>query len=114
LRRRAQVRKLFSVAPQRKLRFSKAQLRSLHFKTLETTLIETFMTGFSMVQSVSISSYRAVVKSSAYYSEGPGSNLAKIRIHLINKVAVAFFALTIFFMKTCVLSINCCDAMRFK
>jgi hypothetical protein len=40
-----QVRKFSFVAPQRKLRFSKAQLRSLRFKFLDAT----FMTGFGMV-----------------------------------------------------------------
>jgi hypothetical protein len=45
-----QVRKVFFVAPQCKLRFSKAQLRSLRFKTLNGTLIATFMTGFGMVK----------------------------------------------------------------
>ncbi len=41
LRWRAQVRKLFFVAPQRKLRFSKAQLRSLRLKILDATSITT-------------------------------------------------------------------------
>jgi hypothetical protein len=36
----------FFVAPQRKLRFSKAQLRSLRFKVLDAT----FMTGFGLVK----------------------------------------------------------------
>jgi hypothetical protein len=40
-----QVRKFTLVAPQRKLRFSKAQLRSLHFKLLDAVLIATFMTA---------------------------------------------------------------------
>jgi hypothetical protein len=39
----------FFVAPQSKFRFSKAQLRSLHFKILDGTLIATFMNGFGMV-----------------------------------------------------------------
>jgi hypothetical protein len=33
----------FFVAPQRKLRFSKAQLRSLRFKILDATLVATFI-----------------------------------------------------------------------
>jgi hypothetical protein len=41
-----QVRKLFFVAPQRKLKFSKAQLRFFRFKILDTTLIATFMAQF--------------------------------------------------------------------
>jgi hypothetical protein len=41
-----QARKLFFVAPERKFRFSKAQLRSLHFKNLDAT----FMSGFDMVK----------------------------------------------------------------
>jgi hypothetical protein len=39
----------FYVAPQRKLRFLKAQLRSLRFKILDTTSITTFKTRFGMV-----------------------------------------------------------------
>jgi hypothetical protein len=35
----SQVRKFFFVAPQCKLSFSKAQLRSLRFKLLEATLL---------------------------------------------------------------------------
>jgi hypothetical protein len=50
LRLRAKVRKLFCVVPQRKLRFLKAQLRSLHLNILDATLIKTFMTGFVMVE----------------------------------------------------------------
>jgi hypothetical protein len=38
------------VAPQCKLRFSKAQLCSLRFKILDATLIASFMIGFSMVK----------------------------------------------------------------
>ncbi len=63
---RAQVRKLFFVAPQHKLRFSKAQLRSLRFNILDGTLIATFMIGFGMVRLVLIGSYSVVVKSSAW------------------------------------------------
>jgi hypothetical protein len=40
----------FFVAPQRKLRFSKAQLRSLRFKILDATLIATFMTAFGTLK----------------------------------------------------------------
>jgi hypothetical protein len=50
LRLRAQVRKLFFVAPQRKLRFSKAQFCSLSLEVLDATLITTFMSAFGMVQ----------------------------------------------------------------
>jgi hypothetical protein len=39
-----QARKFFVVVPQRKLRLSKAQLRSLRFKILDATVIATFMT----------------------------------------------------------------------
>jgi hypothetical protein len=42
LRWRAQVRKFFFVAPQRKLRLSKAQLRSLCFKLLDATFNPNF------------------------------------------------------------------------
>jgi hypothetical protein len=43
------VHKFFLVSPQRKLRFSKAQLRSLRCKILGATLNATFLTGFGMV-----------------------------------------------------------------
>jgi hypothetical protein len=39
---RLQVRKLFFVAPQRKLRFSKAHLRSLRFQILDATFNRNF------------------------------------------------------------------------
>jgi hypothetical protein len=45
-----QVRKLFFVVPQRKLSLSKAQLLSLCFKILDSTLIMAFMNGFGMVK----------------------------------------------------------------
>jgi hypothetical protein len=54
----------FFVAPQRKLRFSKAQLRSMRFKILDATLIATFMNGFGMAKRIQIGSYSVVVKSS--------------------------------------------------
>ncbi len=71
-----QVRKLFFVALQCKLRFLKVQLRSLHFKILDTT----FMTGFGMMKFIYIGSYSVVVKSIAWQSEGLGENLANLRI----------------------------------
>jgi hypothetical protein len=43
-----QVRKLFIVAPQRKRRSSKAQLRSLRFKILRAT----FVTSFGIVKHI--------------------------------------------------------------
>jgi hypothetical protein len=46
LRCRAQVRKFIFVALQRKFRFSKALLCSLHFKLLEATFNRKFITQF--------------------------------------------------------------------
>jgi hypothetical protein len=70
----------FFVAPQSKLRFSKAQLRSLHFNILDATLIATFMNGFGMVGIILTGSHSVVVESSARNSEDPSSYIAMIRI----------------------------------
>jgi hypothetical protein len=76
-----QVRKFFFLVPQRKLRSSKAQLRSLRFKILSAT----FMTGFGMVLLNYVGSYSVVVKSSAWKTEGLNSNLMKLKICLSMK-----------------------------
>jgi hypothetical protein len=56
---------LLRIALQRKLRFSKAQLRSLRFKLLEATFYRNFMAVFGMMKLHKICSYSVVVKASA-------------------------------------------------
>ncbi len=89
-----QVRKLFFVAPKRKLRSSKAQLRSLHFKILDAN----FMTGFLLWNqfvialivwwlSPALGKLRTRVRILRNFI------FIKLRLILFNKFAVAFFAL---------------------
>ncbi len=75
----------FFVAPQRKLRSSKAQLR---LNILNATFNRNFMTGFGMVKPIKVGSYSVVVKSSAEKFDELGSNLAKIRICWTNKYLI--------------------------
>ncbi len=100
LRWRAQFRKFFYVASQRKLGFRKriCALCALNFS--RQLLIETFMTGFGMVKLIYGGSYSMLVKSCAWNSEYTGSNPAELInyrtdkfLTVVNKDAIAFFPL---------------------
>jgi hypothetical protein len=93
-----QVRKFFFVALQRKLRFSKAQLHSVHFKLLDATFYATLMTGIGAVELIRMA---LIVW---WLSPAPGNLKTRFRIlrtlefiglvtFLFNEVAIAFFAL---------------------
>jgi hypothetical protein len=69
-----QVRKLFFVVPQHKLRFSKEQLRSLRFKLIDATFNRKFYEWIWYIKSFN----SVVVMSFARKPEYPGLNPGKI------------------------------------
>ncbi len=77
------------------------------------------MTGFGMMKFIYIGTYSVVVKSIAWQSEGLGFNLANLRICQNKKISYLIklwlraLRFNIFLVKTCVLSNNCCGAMRY-
>ncbi len=116
--KRAQVHKFFVVAPQRKLRFSKAQLHSLRLKLLDTTFNCNFYEwwyGKSLLALI-IQCSGLVQRLIIWW---PGLKSCKLQkscekcLSYLKRLRLRFYLITFFCANLCSWH-NCCGAMRCK